>query len=454
MTKATEVAEKAHAVLGPSSAKRWSSCPGSVVLCEGRADSAGYHAKWGTAAHELAAIMLEPWSGEELTADLIQGVFDLNAESYLGRVFTVEGEDFEVDGDMATCVNDYINYLTTLIDPGDILLVEQELPIEHITGEKGATGTGDAVIIKTAAKQIVAADLKTGRGVTVYAEDNPQCTMYTDGAIYAYEPLYGPFDGWERVNAIIQPRIEHYDVEYVSEVKHLSRIGALQFAAERVDGARVAAVLCDPLSDEGWIGEYLDPGPAQCKFCDAKAICPALRGEVSGALSSTAPADRDDFPDLSLPKQAAAATPSENTDAGALSEALRAADLVEAWLKAVREEGFRRAMAGDDVPGFKLVMGKRGNRAWTDADAAEETMKTARLKVDEMYDRKLISVTTAEKLLKGRPKVWGKLAGLIGQSEGKPSLAPESDPRPRYNPVVATAEDFPELGEDEVDPFS
>ena len=67
-----------------------------------------------------------------------------------------------------------------------------------------------------------------------------------------------------------------------------------------------------------------------------------------------------------------------------------------------------------------------------------------RLKVDQMYDFKLISPTTAEKVLKdANPRKWSKLQPLIGRSDGKPSVAPASDKRPALN--LAIAEQFEEL---------
>lgn len=75
-----------------------------------------------------------------------------------------------------------------------------------------------------------------------------------------------------------------------------------------------------------------------------------------------------------------------------------------------------------------------------------------RLKEAEMYDFKLISPTTAEKLHKAGtigPRQWPKVQALITQSEGKPHVAPESDSRPALvvTPVVddftdVTAEDL------------
>jgi hypothetical protein len=453
---ATEVEEKTHAVLGPSGAAAWSRCPGKIVLEEGEPDSAGYHAKWGTAGHELAAIMLEPYNGATLTSATIEEIAGLNAESYLGRVFLVEGDEFEVCQDMATCVNDYIAHATDFLDPGDLLLVEQALPIEHITGEKGATGTGDMVVLKVDAGEIVSIDLKTGKGVQVYAEGNEQCTMYADGARFEHDVVYGPFTRFR--NVIIQPRIEHVDEEIVDLEDHERRVDALRVAALNVGTARE---LYDTLGqDNGAYPEqfeaFLTPGTKQCRFCKAKAKCPALEAEVSKGLENTAPADRDDFPDLSLPKQASAAVGGvEEASSEKLSAAMRAADLIEAWLSAVRAEVDRRLLDGQEVPGYKLVMGKRSARFWTDQTAVEERMQKARIKVDTMYSKKLISPTQAEKLVKSGDigkRIWADLAEFIDQKDGSPAVAPEDDPREVYNPV-ASADDFP-VDNSEVDPFS
>lgn len=445
----TVVQEKTHAKLGPSGAHQWANCPGSVTLSRGIADSVGDAARWGTAAHELSAIILEPYNGATLTAASIVEIAGLDAESYLGRVFTVDGKDYEVDGEMATCVNDYISRAVEYMDAGDILFVEQELSIEHITGEKNATGTSDLVLIKPAARTIVVIDLKTGRGVMVYAEGNEQCAMYGEAARYSLDPIYGPFEHLTMV--IIQPRVEHFDEETITVSELAERIEVLQLASECVE--RAASERGAGILRSEWVDTYLVPGAKQCKFCPAKRLpCPALTGVVSEAMSKTAPAAAEDFPDLSLPKQAAAAAGDMTVvDAEMLAEAKRAAPLVEMWLKAVNDETHARLLRGDEVPGFYMGLGPKGNRAWADAAKAEADMKAARLKVDDIYSKKLITFPQAEKALKKLP-VWSKLAGNMAQAPGGPIVCREGvDDKPVWT-AVAKAEDFPQL--EEVDPFA
>lgn len=432
----TDVAEKTHAVLSPSGASRWTRCPGSVVLEEGMPDSSSHYARWGTCAHEVAGLILETAVN---TIDHGRPVWrPENAEAYVGRVFQIEGHDVEFDMEMADCVNDYVAHVESFWEPGDVMIVEQAVPLEQITGEKDATGTSDCIILKPRTEEIVVIDLKGGRGVQVEAEENEQGLMYAAGAAHAQELVYGPFKSVRIV--IIQPRLNHVSEWSVDWVPFLAEIGRLQFAADRVREVQTRVV--DQETD-------LNPGEKQCRFCKAKAICPALKGEVSAALSLTAPPARvDEFPDLTLPKQAAAAADKEvmtTLDDDKLGEAMRAADLVETWIKAVRAEVERRLFDGQPVPGFKLVEGKRGSRFWTDETEAEKLIRK-KLKVDEAFDKKLISPTKAEKLLKDE-KVWADVCAFIGQKDGSPSVAPESDKRAPWSP--AKPEEFPDLSAEE-----
>jgi hypothetical protein len=157
----------------------------------------------------------------------------------------------------------------------------------------------------------------------------------------------------------------------------------------------------------------LEPGESQCRWCRAKATCPALAQRVT-----------DEFE--------AVPAPNAETDAR-LAQAMGNVELIEGWCKAVRAETERRLLAGQPVPGFKLVEGRRGARKWADEKEVEAALKSMRLRDDQMYDFSLISPTSAEKLHKTGtigPRQWPKLADLITQSDGKPSVAPESDKRP------------------------
>jgi hypothetical protein len=434
MTQA--VTEKTHALLSPSGAHRWANCPGSVVLEEGEPNTGSKYARWGTCAHEVAGLILETavkanvWEPE-------------NAEGYIGRVFQIEGHDVEFDHEMADCVNDYVAHVESYWEPGDTLIAEQAVPLSHLTGEEGAEGTSDCIILKARTREIVVIDLKAGKGEMVDADENLQGVGYGSGSIEKHDLFYGPF---ERVTVvIIQPRLQH-----VSEWS----VDMAEFQTWEQKWRDGAAAVRDAQADaKTGLLVQLNPDRKTCRWCKAKHKCSALAGEVTEGLRKTAPpAAADDFPDLSLPKQAAkAAGAVDEAEAGKLAEAYRALPLIEQWVEAVKSRVMAMLLAEQDVPGFTLYEGRRGARKWSSAAKVETTLKAARLKVDEMYTKTLASPTALEKLLKEKPKVWAKVAGFIEQGEAGPQIGPAGDAK--KTPFVRVkADDFPDLAE--VDPFS
>ena len=388
----------AHAKLSPSGAHRWMACPGSVALEAPFPDQSSSYAAEGTLAHTLASEYLDGTGQHPFKR--------------VGEQHDVDGFTFTVTQSMADHVDDYCRLV---IDYGErgLLLVEQRVPIGHLTGEKDATGTSDAIVVDTANRVLFVIDLKYGMGVRVDAGDNPQLMLYALGALEQCDQL-GEF---EQVCMVIhQPRLNH-----VSE--HWLEVAELREFAEDV---RLAAIE---------IGDHevprLEPGEKQCRFCKAKAVCPALRAEVTEVVSGSA--TLDEF-----------LTPDTTTGDNYLSVAMSKVELVEHWCKAVRAEVERRLLAGQSVDGYKLVEGKRGNRKWNSETEVEALFKSFRLRQDEMYDYSLISPTKAEKLLKDTPKRWEKAEALISRAEGKPSVAPATDKRPALA-VQSVADDFRDL---------
>jgi hypothetical protein len=383
----------AHATLSPSSAVRWMSCPGSVRLTADLPDDSSAFADEGTDAHELAALCLET---------------NTDAKAYVGRVME---KGNAVTDEMALAVQEYVDYVRDVVTAtGGELLVEQKLSIAHITGEAGAKGTSDVVIL--AAPELIIADLKFGRGVPVDAMDNPQLQIYALAALEEFG-LVGDFD---RVRMVIhQPRLGAVS-ERVQTVDEL-----MAFGAEVAEAAEITTHENAPLL----------PTTKGCKFCKAKATCPALRDEVLNTFDSIKPEPHSP----------------EVDDAALLSDALSKADLIESWIKAIRAEVETRLLSGVPIPGYKLVQGKKGNRAWADKAAAEALLKQMRVPHDQMYDYSVVSPTTAEKLHKAEvigPRQWPKVQALITQSEGKPSVAPESDKRPALV-MSAVLDDFTDV---------
>jgi hypothetical protein len=377
-----------HAKLSPSGAHRWMRCPASPALEAPYPDDSSPYAAEGTLAHLLAS---EELDGTKPAAERI------------GEKHTIDGFDFMVDKVMVAYVEDYVKLVREYAQ-GGVLLVEQRVPIGHMTGETDATGTSDAVIIHAAEKRLTVVDLKYGMGVKVYADGNEQAMMYALGAMEAYEQL-GDFD--DICMVIHQPRLNHV-------AEHWIRADDLMAFAKKVSSGAEATRndKAEPV-----------PGEKQCKFCKAKSSCPALQAIVDETADEEATAD--DFADLG-----------DN----ALSIAMGRVDLIEQWCKSIRAEVERRLTKGLDVTGYKLVEGRKGNRAWSDAKDAQDRL-SAVLKRDELYEEKFISPATAEKLLKKDPEGLKLLDELTHRPEGKLSVAPAADKRPE-KATTAVADDF------------
>lgn len=400
---------EAHSKFSASKAKRWLDCAGSMVLEVGLPNTSSKYADEGTRAHNAAESVLR----NELA------IFD--------------------PGDMREHVTVYVDNIMQYAEGGE-LMVEQKLNYANYLGlpKDAAWGTSDAVIIK--GDEIQVHDLKYGMGELVSPERNPQMMLYALGALAEFDGIAGDF---KHVRMVIhQPRVVKAPQEWDCTVEEL-----LAFAAEAKQAAHLvkaaehgqAAIAAGTKTQAEWEAEYLKPSADACRWCKAKATCPKLRAEVAEAFSGSAPATVDEFKELTeRPNGPGDYVPDF------LAACMSKADLIEDWLKAVRAEVERRLLAGGEVPGYKVVQGRQGARAWRDETAAEALLKGFRLKVEDMYKMSVISPTQAEKVLAESPKRWAKAQELITRADGKLSVAPLSDKRPAIQ-VKPVTEDFTDL---------
>ena len=363
-----------HAKLSPSSSHRWIPCAAAPTLEAAFPNETSKDAAIGLLCHEVAGTCLK---------------HETNAEDYVGVEFV--GHDIPFTADLVDAVQTYVDAVRDYAQ-ADSIYVETKVPVGFLTGEEGAEGTADAIILAGDTLQIH--DAKFGR-MPVAAERNEQLMMYALGALSQFG-IIEPFKKFLLV--IHQPALNRVD-EWACTLDELN-----DFARD----VSQAAQLVELASHRPHA--YASPSAKACRHCKAKSTCPAAVDKVQKDIGAM-------FTDLT-------AAPSAPIN---ISEAGRVVEYVEMWCAAVRKEIARQLFSGTSVEGFKLVKGREGNREWTDAKEVAQHL-TSVLKNDA-YERSLISPTKAEKLLKKHP-VWAiKVEPLIKRSPGKPSIVPASDKR-------------------------
>lgn len=454
-----------HATLSPSGAAGWMRCAPKLAMEFGQPDQSSAFADEGTAAHFLASESLEGFVPTSTFEGRFISVWSDTASRTRGTNW--QGDDgipdsatirhFGVDHDMVSFMQNYIDAIHTRMEQFRLrgavsveLLVEVRVEFSAFVGFPNQFGTSDVVLLiewADGTMQIDVNDLKYGRGVEVFADSadfelqesgdctvvlklNEQMAIYALGAYDQFQAL----GDYTRVSwCIHQPRLGH-----ISEAECAAEL-LLQWAARYLKPAAETAMMYLESRATKFVLSDFTPGEKQCMFCKAKP-CAAQTKYVLETVSA-------DFVDL----DAALAPQVEEgkNRLGALTndqigQLQGMADFIEDWVKAVRAKTESELLLGRAVPGYKLVQGKQGNRAWSDETDAEKALKAMRLKQDQMYNYSLISPTSAEKLAprklkKGETEAppsalsarqWEKLQALITRAPGKPSVAPESDPRP------------------------
>lgn len=407
----------AHAKLSPSKAYQWSACTSSVGLIEeliktGRIpeeSQAGPAAARGTHRHDLAARILQgTLTPEEITKE------------ERGPVMT------------------YVNHVLGNKGPEDTLFVEQKVPLIYSPEE---TGTVDSCVIRVPAGNVktyavIVGDYKDGEGVLEVAEESRQLTIYALSMVAYLESLgLYEFPGDTSVAMFIdQPNYRGYEAPSVW-VRTLDQLREFYSNTIAVGVFEI---------EQGVTAYRPDPEDA-CVFCRAQPFCKAYQAHLMAGIP-----ELDDLSNELVPvAQVLTVLPPVDalteTQIGRLLAVKK--DLVK-WLNTIEELAEKRLQDGEKVEGWKLVQGKQGNRAWSDEEAAAKLLKNY-LATEEIYSKSLVSPAQAEKLLKGLEKepssrFTNAFDKLITRSDGKPTLAPASDPRPAVNRADAIV-DMPTL---------
>jgi len=264
--------------------------------------------------------------------------------------------------------------------------------------------------------------LKFGAGVFVDAHANEQGMVYAAAALLSFAETH--------------PGIDHVRVHIV-QPRHHRGPPWRWFDISAHDLAQWTEGTCRPAAKKAAAdgGETLVPGEKQCQFCRAATVCPARNAEAREIALQVF--DEPVGGEL-VPKTAD--VPGLRPDD--IGQMLEMFPRVEAFIKAVRERATELAHGGVEIPGHKLVT-TQGNRAWKDATAAAEYMRS--VGVDPDAPTKTLSPTAAEKAIVAalpvsKKEAAAQLAPLITRPEAK-KLVPHSDTRAPAKSAAAVFSD-------------
>lgn len=375
MTELNDHSSRAHALLSASSAHRWLACPPSAVAAEAYPDQDTEFTREGTLAHEVAEGIARA---------------DLNGEA---RELMWDDPDCGITHEMIECAEGYRDYIQELTkSPDASVLLEQR--VDFSAWVPDGFGTCDCIILQGDTMTVI--DYKYGKGVAVDAENNPQMMLYALGALADYGFVYEV----DKVEMhIYQPR--------------MNNISKAELAVD--DLLAWGDKTVRPIAQKAAKGKGTYCAGAWCKFCPHAGRCRQLTKTCTEYVETH---------DLRVPVPVLA--PHEVADVLAME------NLITLWLKRVKAQALTTLLDGGEIPGYKVVEGKQGNRKWTNEAEVAVILSRAGYAQEDFTETKLLSPAVMDKAL-GKKKVAELLDGLIDRAPGSPTIAHETDKRPAYN---------------------
>lgn len=380
MAELNDHSTRAHALLSASSSERWLACPPSAVAAEKYPNPDTDYTREGTLAHEVAEWVA---SGKSKTEHL------------------EKGEDDGVTAEMIECARGYRDYIMELIK-GDDAAVLLEQRVDFSPWVPDGFGTCDCILIQQGTLTII--DYKYGQGVAVEAVGNPQMRLY---ALGAYNDLSFVYDIEKIETHIYQPRKNNISKDVIT-----------------VDELLAWGEEIKPIAQQAAKGKGVYKPGKHCTFCPHAGRCRALTKICTEYVETHGM--RVAVPVL---------------DPHEVAQVLQMEPLVSLWLKRVKDQAMTDMLNGKEVPGYKVVEGKMGNRAWTDELQIKDKLVAAGYEMEDITETKLLSPAKMDKLL-GKKKAAELLDGMTTRNPGAPTIAPATDKRPAYDRLAEAQKDF------------
>lgn len=393
----------AHALLSPSSAHRWISCPASVRLAEQipkPPQSTSWYAVEGTIAHALG----------EIEVSYAFGLIDAAKYAFEYEAWRVASQlDLDTVHEIEHHIEGYVAFVKerAAIVPGTRVMVERRVN----TGVPKSWGTSDIILFSPEHVEVI--DLKYGQGHRVLPENNEQLMLYGLGALDEVALIADP--GYVTLS-IYQPRTQDGINSWTVDIDVL-----LKWRDEvAIPQANLA------LGDDAPFG----PSEKACQWCPAAGDC-KVRAQFLAGKDFGAPYVDVQTPDL--------------LDGEEMSTVLERLPQIRKWADAVEGAALRRMYEeGKQIPGWKSVL-TYGRRYITDQEkaVAELVEQTGMDKTTFLNPAKIKGITDLTKIL-GKGAVDTMLGDLVQKTDGKPAITRDKDNRRSATRAGSASEDFSE----------
>ncbi|AXQ70299.1 hypothetical protein vst10_41 [Salmonella virus VSt10] len=395
-----------HSLLSPSGAKKWLACSASLACEKDIPNTSGKAAVLGTAMHTLAEIHLNQYiKGTSLPLERDVGAYVLEEGkgAVKALIKPMKGAVLVTD-DMVEQVRKYTDYCKAIIDVAAYAKLEMRVNLTEVLhpGYAGVEtfGTADIVAVQGLANtdehMLIIGDLKTGCH-RVEAKENKQLMLY---ALGVYRRLKRRYNITVVRLVIFQPYAggaSEWDIS----------VEGLELFAKFAQKRAVAALDAYRRGKKNLKPSDFKPSVDGCQWCRFSEQC-AMRAKTANAV--LAEGLEDDQTTLTI---------------GLLVAEYEKLPLLRQHIDKVEKAMAAALHSGKKVPGYKLVEGRPGNRAWKDAEKVASKYGAALMK------QVLLTPTEAIKVIPEE-----ELKDFITRKPGAPCVATTDDKRPEWQNVT------------------
>ena len=396
-----------HALLSPSGAKKWLSCAASLACEKDIPNASGKAAVTGTACHTIAEMHLNQYikcTALPFEREVGAYVLDEGKGQIKALISPVKGAVL-ITADMVEQVRKYTDYCKAIIDVATYAKLEMRVNLTEVLhpGYEGVEtfGTADLVAVQELANtdehMLLIGDLKTGRH-RVEAKENKQLMLY---ALGVYRRLKRRYNITVVRLVIFQPYAggaSEWDIS----------VEGLELFAKFAQKRALLALDAYSRGKKNLKASDFKPSVDGCQWCRFSEQCAARTKTVNSVLVEGL---EDDFALELMPEQ--------------LVAEYEKLPLLRQHIDKVEKAMAGALHSGKKVPGYKLVEGRPGNRAWKDAEKVAGKYGIALMK------QVLMTPTEAVKVI---PE--DELKDFITRKPGAPCVATADDKRPEWNQVT------------------